>query len=313
MALPVEDYALIGDCRTAALVGRDGSIDWLCLPRFDAPACFAALLGGPEHGHWCIAPVSGEVASSRRYAQDTLILETDFETPTGKCRLTDFMPITGDGANLVRIVTGLEGTVDLRMDLVIRFEYGRLVPWVTRDDGELVAIAGPDLLVLRTPAGHRGEGLSTVSEFSVAAGEEVPFVLTHGPSHLPPPPGADPRSALERTAAFWRDWAGQVQLRRTVARDRGALADHAEGTDLRPHRRHRRGAHHVAAREAGRRAQLGLPLLLAARRHLRAAVADAGWLPRGGQVVACLAGARGGRPPLAAAANLQRYRREPAG
>ncbi|WP_137388549.1 glycoside hydrolase family 15 protein [Rhodoligotrophos defluvii] len=209
MGLRIEDYALIGDCRTAALVGNDGSIDWLCLPGFDSPACFAALLGEPGNGHWKIAPSQPPKRVSRRYRPESLVLETLFETEDGVCRLTDFMPMTNAAPSLVRIVTGLEGRVDLRMDLVIRFDYGRLIPWVSRADHELVAIAGPDLLVLRTPARHRGEDLKTVVDFAVGPGDEVPFVLSHGPSHHEMPGPIDPQAALEHTETSWRDWAAR--------------------------------------------------------------------------------------------------------
>lgn len=209
MALPIEDYALIGDCRTSALVGKDGSIDWLCLPRFDAPACFAALLGAPEHGRWLIAPAEPPRRVRRRYRPDTLILETEFETEAGMCRITDFMPFECGEATVVRIVSGLEGRVALKMQLIVRFDYGRLIPWVTRAGHELRAIAGPDLLVLRTPASHRGEGLTTAADVTVAAGESVPFVLSHGPSHLEPPAPIDAQWALQETERAWRAWASQ--------------------------------------------------------------------------------------------------------
>ncbi|SON55144.1 Trehalase [Hartmannibacter diazotrophicus] len=209
MTLRIDDYALIGDCRSAALVGRNGSIDWLCWPNFDSEACFAALLGDEDNGHWQIGPRGDGARTTRRYRPDTLILETEFETETGRCRVTDFMPEDGGIANLVRIVTGLEGHVDLRMDLVIRFDYGRLVPWVSLGEDGLIAIAGPDLLVLRTPVEHHGEDFSTVAEFTVTEGDEIPFVLSHGASHLAPPPVLDWKQALDETDRRWRDWAGQ--------------------------------------------------------------------------------------------------------
>jgi len=209
MPLPIEDYALIGDCRTSALVGKDGSIDWLCLPCFDSPACFAALLGGPEHGRWQIAPAQDPYRVDRRYRPDTLVLETTFETATGSCRLTDFMAPGSDAPTLVRFVSGLKGRVDLKMELVIRFDYGLLVPWVERTDDTLVAVAGPDQLVLHTSARHRGEDLKTVAEFTVAESEELSFVLTHGPSHLEMPKPVDPHAALQQTQDYWKRWAGQ--------------------------------------------------------------------------------------------------------
>jgi GH15 family glucan-1,4-alpha-glucosidase len=183
MPLRIEDYAIIGDCLSAALVGRDGSIDWLCWPRFDSPACFAALLGTPENGRWVIAPVCATPKVSRRYLADTLILETEFQTETGTTTLIDFMPATDGEADLVRIVFGRSGEVKFHTELVIRFGYGAIVPWVSRaEDGTVHAIAGPERLVLQTPVALYGEDLKTVGEFSVSAGQSVPFVLSYGPS-----------------------------------------------------------------------------------------------------------------------------------
>ena len=209
MALPIEDYAIIGDCNTAALVGRDGSIDWLCWPRFDSPACFAALLGTAEHGRWLIAPKDQPVAVSRRYRPDALVLETEFATETGCATVIDFMP-PADGAELVRIVMGRSGQVAFRTELVMRFNYGATVPWVNRlADGALNAIAGPHRLVLRTSAELRGEDLRTLGEFTVEAGQCVPFVLSHSASFESAPPAIDPFATLERTEAFWREWIGR--------------------------------------------------------------------------------------------------------
>ena len=210
--LRIEDYALVGDTETAALVGRDGSIDWLCWPRFDSGACFAALLGGDHNGRWLIAPC-GEVRSiARRYREGTLILETTFETSDGTVTLTDFMPPRGKASDLVRLLTCTRGQVRMRTELVIRFDYGCLVPWVSRlPDDALRAIAGPDMLVLRTPVALHGEDLRTVGEFTISAGEEIPFVLTYGPSHLPPPKPIDPRRALEQTERFWKQWSGRYR------------------------------------------------------------------------------------------------------
>jgi GH15 family glucan-1,4-alpha-glucosidase len=206
--LPIEDYALIGDCETAALVGRDGSIDWLCIPRFDSDACFAALLGGPENGRWLIAPEAEEVRASRRYRGNTLILETTFETSDGKVLLVDFMPPESEGSDLMRLVIGLDGEVRMRTELIIRFDYGATVPWVTRDEeGVLCAIAGPQMLLLRTPVQVRGEEFKTVGEFSVKSGERVPFVLSYAPSHLPPPKLPDCHGGLQDTEQFWEQWA----------------------------------------------------------------------------------------------------------
>jgi len=208
----LEDYALIGDCETAALVSRAGSIDWLCWPRFDSPACFAAMLGGPEHGRWLIEAADEGSGVTRRYRRNTLILETRFETPNGVALLIDFMPPRGRNSDIVRIVRGEKGRVRMRMELVLRFDYGRTVPWVTRmDDGTLRAIAGPDLVTLHTPAPIRGENMKTVAEFEVAAGESVPLVLTHGQSNQKPPRAIDPAMALEQTETFWSKWASRNQ------------------------------------------------------------------------------------------------------
>jgi GH15 family glucan-1,4-alpha-glucosidase len=207
MALRIEDYALIGDCKSAALVGRDGSIDWLCWPRFDSSACFAALLGTPENGRWLVAPKAAPLAVRRRYRPGTLVLETEFETATGRAAVVDFMPPAQCG-NLVRIVRGRTGRVDFHTEFVVRFNYGATVPWVSRrDDGALDAIGGPERVVLRTPAALRGEELKTVGEFTVEANESVPFVLCHGPSFEALPPAIDAFDALEHTETFWRNWS----------------------------------------------------------------------------------------------------------
>jgi GH15 family glucan-1,4-alpha-glucosidase len=205
--LRIEDYGLIGDCETAALVGRDGSIDWLCWPAFDSDACFAALLGTPKHGRWLIAPAEKVTKSSRRYWDNTLILETRFETASGTVALIDFMPPRGKASDVVRLVRGVTGRVKLTMELVIRFGFGVDIPWVRRtEDGALLAISGQDMTVLRTPVETRGEDLTTVAEFEVSEGETIPFVLTYGPSHLPLPEPINPAQALEDTEDFWTEW-----------------------------------------------------------------------------------------------------------
>ena len=207
MALRIEDYALIGDCKTAALVGRDGSIDWLCWPRFDSAACFASLLGTADNGRWLIAPKDPPLAVRRRYRSGTLVLETELETERGRAAVVDFMP-PADGANLVRIVVGRSGRVVFQTKLVVRFNYGATVPWVNRlDDGSINAIAGPERLLLRTPVALYGEDLRTVGEFAVEAGQSIPFVLSYGASFQGPPPAIDPFEVLERTEAFWREWS----------------------------------------------------------------------------------------------------------
>jgi GH15 family glucan-1,4-alpha-glucosidase len=208
----IEDYALIGDCEAAALVGRDGSIDWLCWPRFDSEACFAALLGSEEHGRWQILPVDEQAQVSRRYRPNTLILETRFKCSDGDVAIIDFMPTRGSHSNVVRLVVGERGRVSMRTELVIRFGYGAVVPWVTRmGDDTWRAIAGPDMLVIRAPVHLVGENMRTVGEFSVAAGETVPFVITYAPSHLPPPKPLDPQEALQQTESFWTDWCKQCR------------------------------------------------------------------------------------------------------
>ena len=208
MAGRIEDYALIGDCETAALVGRDGSIDWLCWPRFDGGACFAALLGAPEHGRWLVAPAEAPQRVTRRYRPDTLILETEFETASGAVTLIDFMPPRGIASDVVRIVRGRRGRVAMRTELILRFDYGTNVPWVTRtEDGALRAIAGPDMTVLRTPVTLHGEDMKTVGAFTVSTGESVAFVLTYSASHEPMPGPVDSESALADTEAFWLEWS----------------------------------------------------------------------------------------------------------
>jgi GH15 family glucan-1,4-alpha-glucosidase len=203
---------LIGDTHTAALVGRDGSIDWLCFPRFDSAACFAALLGEEKHGFWRLSPVD-EIRSLRRhYRPDTLVLETEFETTNGGCvRLIDCMPPRTDHPHVIRLVEGVQGNVRMRMCLVIRFEYGSIVPWIRKraEPGEFRAIAGPDAIVLRSHIETRGENLATVAEFEVAAGEKIPFVLSWHFSHQPPPPAIDAEGQIASTEKWWRDWTAR--------------------------------------------------------------------------------------------------------
>lgn len=207
MSVMIEDYALIGDCETAALVARSGSIDWLCWPRFDSAACFAALLGTPEHGRWLIAPLHAEHRATRRYRQGTLVLETELETAEGAVTLIDFMPLRGAASDLVRIVKGVRGTVAMHTELLFRFDYGCRVPWVTRlRNGMLRAVAGPDMVILSASVPLHGEGLKTVGRFSVSAGETHTFVLSYAASHLPEPTPVEPHQALLDTERFWRGW-----------------------------------------------------------------------------------------------------------
>jgi GH15 family glucan-1,4-alpha-glucosidase len=205
--LKIEDYGFIGDTQTAALVGIDGSIDWLCLPRFDSAACFAALLGDSRHGRWRLTPREEVVRVTRKYRGPSLILETEFHTRSGAVRLIDFMTPRDAEADLVRIVEGISGEIAIQMELIVRLDYGSIIPWVRTIDGVWTATGGPDSLTLCTPARLTGVGLATRADFIVKPGERVPFVLTWVPSHEPRPAGPDPFQALEDTEAWWRDWA----------------------------------------------------------------------------------------------------------
>ncbi len=206
--MKIEDYGFISDTQTGALVSRVGSIDWLCFPRFDSPACFAALIGEAKNGRWLIAPVAEVKRCARRYRGDTLVLETTLETTDSTVRLIDFMPPRGSNPDIVRIVEGVRGTTSLRMELIIRFDYGDIVPWVRKRDGGLQAIAGPNALILRTPVKTRGQDMTTVAEFEVKEGERVPLVLTWFASHEKPPKAITPEHALRDTENFWNEWAG---------------------------------------------------------------------------------------------------------
>ena len=209
----IEDYAFLSDTQTGALVSSDGCVDWLCVPRFDSPACFASLLGEKENGHWRFYPDEEVSATRRRYRGDTLILETEIETKSGAVRVIDFMPPRGENPDIIRIIEGLSGEVPMRMELIIRFDYGQIVPWVrTRKRYEgLEAIAGPDALILRTPIQTYGKDLTTVAEFTVAKGDRLPFVLSWFASHTEPPRKINPEHALRDTEKYWSDWARQFQ------------------------------------------------------------------------------------------------------
>lgn len=210
----IEDYGPIGDLHTMALVGRDGSIDWLCLPRFDSGACFARLVGDEDNGYWRIAPASGGSCTSRRYWEDTLILETEWQTPEGTVRLIDVMPPRDQNADVVRFVEGVSGRVSMRMELRLRFDYGHIIPWVKRhDDGRLSAIAGPDSVWLDTPVDTRGENMTTIADFEIAAGQTIPFRLSYHPSHETPPQKSDPRKLLDDAKKYWLDWTGQCDYK----------------------------------------------------------------------------------------------------
>jgi GH15 family glucan-1,4-alpha-glucosidase len=212
VSAPIESYGMIGDCKTAALVGLDGSIDWLCWPRFDSDACFAKLLGGQSNGFWLITPHEEIKKTHRRYRPDTMILETTFETPSGTVTLIDFMLPHGMFSEIVRIVRCDEGEVTLCMELMLRFGYGATTPWVTRlKDGTMRAVAGPDMVVMRTPAAFRGENFKTVAQFTLAKGKTMPFVLSYRPSHWDLPDPIDPDDALKKCEQFWKDWTANTK------------------------------------------------------------------------------------------------------
>jgi GH15 family glucan-1,4-alpha-glucosidase len=214
MPLPLEQYGLIGDFQTAALVGADGSIDWLCLPRFDSGACFAALLGSDENGHWRIAPRAEKPKTTRRYREGTLILETLFETAEGAVRLVDFMPPRAHQPEIVRIVEGVRGRVPMSMKLVLRFDYGWIVPWVHRKGDEIVVLAGSDEMVLRSPVETRGENLSTLAEFEIEEGQSLEFILGWHPAEVEEPHLRKPGEALAQTQAMWESWSAQCKYDR---------------------------------------------------------------------------------------------------
>ncbi|WP_400158406.1 glycoside hydrolase family 15 protein [Arthrobacter sp. BPSS-3] len=208
----IEDYAMVGDLHTAALISTEGSIDWLCLPQFDSPACFSALLDTPEAGRWLLAPAGGGECTRRKYRKNTLILETEWETPEGKAKVIDFMSPRDGAADIVRIVVGIRGSVRMRGQLALRFDYGNIIPWVRHDEHGIHAIAGPDAAYLVTDAPLRGEHLQTVSDFTVKAGQRIPFVLTWSPSHLGRPRKVDPEAVLEATESFWLQWADRCRI-----------------------------------------------------------------------------------------------------
>ncbi len=299
MGLHIEDYAIIGDTHTAAIVGRDGSIDWLCLPRFDSAACFAKLLGDERHGFWRIAPAPGvEVREvRRRYRPDTLVLETEFETDGGVARLVDCMPLREEHPLVVRMVEGVSGTVDMHMQLVMRFDYGSVVPWVRSSGRLLAAIAGPDALSMWTSVETRGENMTTLADFTVSAGSSESFELTWFLSHQEAPRPANVPYVIEDTECWWREWASTCTItgewRDAVVRSLITL----KALTYQP------TGGIVAA------ATTSLPETLGGSRNwdyrycwLRDATLtleslDAGWLSRGGDGMAGLAASRGGRRP----------------
>src|SRR3984893_704977 len=213
MPLPIEHDAIIGDCHTAALVGNDGSMDWLCFPRFDSGACFAALLGGPDQGRWLLAPKGKITSVKRRYLRDSLVLETDFHTPRGSIRVIDFMPVSDERWDVVRIVQGLSGTVKLRRDLVVRFDYGSIIPWVRRAGDLLLITAGADTLEFSSSVPCQGENMKTVAEFSVSKSSRESFVLNYRPSHFATQPPVNAQKALKKTAALWHKWSARSRYK----------------------------------------------------------------------------------------------------
>ena len=302
----------MADLQTAALVARDGSMDWLCLPRFDSSAAFASLLGGPKAGRWRIAPLRGGACTRRAYRDDTMILESTWETDEGTVTVIDFMPIRQTQPDLIRIVVGVSGRVRMGVELVARFDYGRVVPWVRHAGGRWVAVAGPDSLWLDSPVRLKGRNMRSLAEFTVEAGQRVPFVLTWVPSHADEPPRYDPEVALEETERFWTEWIGRCTydgrysgaVRRsllvlkalTYAPSGGitaAATTSLPGADRRP-------------------TQLGLPLLLAARRRLHAAGPHRQRVHRGGEGLARLAAASRGRRPRGPADHVLAHRASPA-
>ena len=214
----IEDYAFLSDTQTGALVSRDGCVDWLCLPRFDSGACFASLLGGAENGHWRFWPNEKIEKTNRRYRDETLILETVIETASGAVRLIDFMPPRGENPDIIRIVEGIRGEVRMQMELIIRFDYGHIIPWVRQRSGGTEAIAGPDGLILRTTIETEGKDLTTVAAFTVKKGDRIPFVLTWFASHNDPPRPVNPEHALRDTEKFWTTWMKKCKRRSTTRR-----------------------------------------------------------------------------------------------
>ena len=297
MAERIEDYALLGDLQTAALVGRSGSVDWLPFPRFDSSSCFGALLGSSEHGRWLLAPRGQGRRPTAATATDTLILESEWQTDTGRVRVIDFMPPRETKPDIVRIVEGLEGTVQMRTELVIRFDYGSVIPWVRRRRLERRwsrSAARTVSSCARRSTSNR-TGMTHTAEFTVRAGERVPVRADVVPLARGAPEPVDAEDALADTETFWRDWLRDCALRGRVRAGRAHVARRAEGPDVPADRWNRRRADDLAAGAHRRSPQLGLPLLLVARRDVHALRADERRLHRGGEGVARLVAALGGR------------------
>ena len=311
--LRIEDYALIGDCATAALVGRNGSIDWLCLPRFDLPACFSALLGEPEHGRWLIAPCAPDATVQRRYIDTSLVLATTFETAQGAVELIDLFGPWHGPLDLVRLVRGLRGRVKMQVEIVLRFDYGYLVPWVEQSpDGGISAIAGPERVVLRTPVKLTGEDLKTVGGVRGRRRRNRPLRADLWRLASAAAAAGGRRARPRQCARLLAAMEHRLRFRGAVDRHRQRLARGAEGPDLRADRRHRRRTDDLAPGAPRRPAQLGLPLLLAARRHLYPVGADACRLFGRGAVVARLVVSRGRRQPGSDPDHVRDRRRAPA-
>ena len=278
MTLRIEDYAVIGDLHTAAIVGNNGSIDWLCLPHFDSPSCFARLLGDRTNGFWQLAPVGGAdsiVATRRRYREDSLVLETEFETATGTVRVTDCMPMRDTHPHVVRLVEGISGTVDMHMDMAVRFDYGDIVPWLTSTDGLIRMTAGPDAVALWHRVDPIGHDLHTEADFTVPRRVTLSVHVRLVP--LARRSAAAPRRVLRHQShrCVLEGVVLALYVRGSLSRRGGALAHHAQGAHLRAHRWHRGCGHHLVARSDRGESQLGLPLLLVARCHVDVGVPHA--------------------------------------
>ena len=297
MAARIEDYAIIGDTKTVALVDSAGSIDWWCVPRVDSGACFAALLGEPQHGRWLLRPKGEVTRSTRRYVPETLVLETEYETPTGTVVVSDFMSPEEDHSTVFRIVEGRAGSVEMEMELIVRFDYGSVAPWVQSTGDGLTMVAGSDALRFHSPVPLIGrEDLATTAEFTVGEGHVRSFSLSWYSALAAPPTPLDAPAARAADAALLAGVGRALHLRRRVARRSRAVADHGEGAVVLADRRGDRRGHDLAAGADRRRPQLGLPVLVAPGRVAHAAVAPLVRLHRRGRGLAAVAAARGGRP-----------------
>ena len=306
----IEDYAFLSDTQTGALVSRDGCIDWLCFPRFDSAACFASLLGEAKNGHWRFYPNEEITHTERRYRGDALILETEIETASGAVRLIDFMPPRGENPDFIRIIEGLRGSVEMQMELIIRYDYGQIIPWVRQEHGGLEAIAGPDGLILRTPIETRGQDLTTVAEFAVKQGDRIPFVLTWFASHSEPPKPVNAEHALRDTEEYWTKWSKRCEQRgpwrEAILRSLIVL----KGLTYAP-TGDRSGADDIVAGGNRWRTQLGLSLLLAARCDLHTLRVESGRILRRSEIVARMVAAGHRRRAIADANTVWRKRRAP--